>query len=70
MVQNGMTAMSAIQSATVSDADLLGISDKVGSITRGKLADIIAVHGDPLADIRLLEDVRFVMKQGEIVKQD
>jgi imidazolonepropionase-like amidohydrolase len=70
MVQNGMTPMSAIQSATVSDANLLGISDKVGSITRGKLADIIAVQGDPLTDIRLLEDVRFVMKQGEIFKQD
>ena len=70
MVQNGMTPMSAIQSATVSDANLLGISDKVGSIARGKLADIIAVQGDPLTDIRLLEDVRFVMKQGEIFKQD
>jgi imidazolonepropionase-like amidohydrolase len=70
MVQNGMTPMSAIQSATVSDANLLGISDKVGSITRGKLADIIAVQGDPLTNIRLLEDVRFVMKQGEIFKQD
>jgi imidazolonepropionase-like amidohydrolase len=70
MVQNGMTPMSAIQSATVSDATLLGISDKVGSITRGKLADIIAVQGDPLTNIRLLEDVRFVMKQGEIFKQD
>lgn len=70
MVQNGMTPMSAIQSATVSDADLLGISDKLGSITRGKLADIIAVRGDPLTNIRLLEDVRFIMKQGEIFKQD
>jgi imidazolonepropionase-like amidohydrolase len=70
MVQNGMTPMSAIRSATVADADLLGISDKVGSISRGKLADIIAVRGDPSTNIRLLEDVRFVMKQGEIFKQD
>jgi imidazolonepropionase-like amidohydrolase len=70
MVQNGMTPMSAIQSATVADADLLGISDKVGSIRRGKLADMIAVRGDPLANVRLLEDVRFVMKQGEIFKQE
>jgi imidazolonepropionase-like amidohydrolase len=70
MVQNGMTPMQAIQSATVADADLLGISDKVGSIRRGKLADIIAVRGDPLANVRVLEDVRFVMKQGEIFKQD
>src|SRR5580692_11095850 len=70
MVQNGMTPMQAIQAATVADADLLGISDKLGSIKRGKLADMIAVRGDPLANIKLLEDVRFVMKQGEIYKQD
>lgn len=70
MVQNGMTPMQAIQSATVADADLLGISDKVGSIKAGKLADIIAVRGDPLANVRLLENVGFVMKQGVIYKQD
>ncbi len=70
MVQNGMTPMQAIQSATVAGADLLGISDKVGSIKPGKFADLIAVHGDPLGNVRLLEDVRFVMKQGEIYKQD
>jgi imidazolonepropionase-like amidohydrolase len=70
MVQNGMTPMQAIQSATVADADLLGISDKLGSIKRGKLADLIAVRGDPLTNVKLLEDVRFVMKQGEIYKQD
>jgi imidazolonepropionase-like amidohydrolase len=70
MVQNGMTPMQAIQSATVAGADLLGITDKVGSIKPGKLADLIAVRGDPLSNVRLLEDVRFVMKQGEIYKQD
>ena len=70
MVQNGMTPMQAIQSATVAGADLLGISDRVGSIKRGKFADLIAVRGDPIANVRLLEDVRFVMKQGEIYKQD
>jgi imidazolonepropionase-like amidohydrolase len=70
MVQNGMTAMQAIQAATVADADLLGISDKLGSIKRGKLADLIAVRGDPLTNVKLLEDVRFVMKEGEIYKQD
>jgi len=70
MVQNGMTPLQAIQSATVAGADLLGISDKVGSIKRGKFADLIAVRGDPLANVRLLEDVRFVMKQGEIYKED
>jgi imidazolonepropionase-like amidohydrolase len=70
MVQNGMTPMQAIQSATVAGADLLGITDKVGSIRTGKLADLIAVRGNPAADVRLLEDVRFVMKQGVIYKQD
>jgi imidazolonepropionase-like amidohydrolase len=70
MVQNGMTPMQAIQSATVGGADLLGIADKVGSIRAGKLADLIAVRGNPLADVRLLEDVAFVMKQGVIYKQD
>ena len=70
MVQNGMTPMQAIQSATVAGADLLGISDKVGSIKKGKLADLIAVRGNPLTDVHLLEDVSFVMKQGVIYKQD
>jgi|KBSMisStandDraft_5_1062788.scaffolds.fasta_scaffold38705_2 imidazolonepropionase-like amidohydrolase len=70
MVQNGMTPMQAIQAATMGGADLLGIADKVGSIRAGKLADLIAVRGDPLNNVRLLEDVRFVMKQGEVYKQD
>ena len=61
MVENGMTPMRAIQAATTADADLLGVSSKLGSITKGKLADIIAVRGDPLRDVRVLEDVRFVM---------
>ena len=70
MVENGMTAMQAIQAATTADADLLGVSGKLGSITKGKLADIIAVRGDPLQNVRLLEDVRFVMKEGRIYKED
>jgi imidazolonepropionase-like amidohydrolase len=70
MVENGMTAMQAIQAATTADADLLGVSAKLGSISRGKLADIIAVRGDPLQNVRLLEDVRFVMKEGRIYKED
>ena len=70
MVENGMTAMQAIQAATTADADLLGVSGKLGSITKGKLADIIAVRGDPLQNVRLLEDVRFVMKQGRVYKED
>jgi imidazolonepropionase-like amidohydrolase len=70
MAQNGRTAVQAIQSATVAGADLLGIQNSVGSLKKGKVADLIAVHGDPLANVRLLEDVRFVMKQGAIYKQD
>ena len=70
MVENGMTPMRAIQAATTADADLLGVSSKLGSITKGKLADIIAVRGDPLRDVRVLEDVRFVMKEGRVYKED
>ncbi len=70
MVDNGMPAMQAIQSATVVDAELLGQSQQLGSITAGKWADLIAVRGDPVADIRLLENVRFVMKEGRIYRQD
>jgi len=54
----------------VAAADLLGVSAQVGSVEPGKRADLIAVRGDPLADVRLLENVAFVMKQGEIYKQD
>jgi imidazolonepropionase-like amidohydrolase len=70
MVENGMTPMQAIRAATTADADLLGVTAKLGSISKGKLADIIAVRGDPLQNVRLLEDVRFVMKSGRIYKQD
>jgi imidazolonepropionase-like amidohydrolase len=69
MVKYGMTPMQAIQAATSNAADLLGHSSEFGSIKPGKYADIIAVPGDPLADIRLLEDVKFVMKDGKIYKQ-
>ena len=69
MVRYGMTAMQAIQSATTSAADLLGHSDVVGSIKPGRYADVIAVSGDPLQDIRALEHVQFVMKDGKIYKQ-
>jgi imidazolonepropionase-like amidohydrolase len=69
MVENGMSPMQVIQAATMADADLIGVSAKLGSISPGKLADIIAVQGDPLTNIRLLEDVRFVMKDGQVYKQ-
>jgi imidazolonepropionase-like amidohydrolase len=67
-VKLGMTPLQAIQTATVNDADLLGWSDKVGAIEAGKFADIIAVDGDPLADVTTLQRVKFVMKGGEVVK--
>ena len=69
MVKYGMTPMQAIQSATVNAADLIGHSELFGSIAPGKSADIIAVNGDPLADIRELEHVQFVMKEGKVYKQ-
>ena len=64
MVEAGMPAMDAIRSATVNAADLLGESARLGSIEAGKLADIIAVKGNPLNDITTLESVSFVMKDG------
>jgi len=67
-VRLGMTPLQAIQSATVNGADLLGWSDRVGSIEAGKYADIVAVDGDPLKDVTTLERVKFVMKGGETVK--
>jgi len=69
MVKYGMTPMQAIQAATSNAADLLGHSSEIGSLKPGKYADIIAVASDPLADIRLLENVKFVMKDGKIYKQ-
>jgi len=69
MVKYGMTPMQAIQAATSNAADLLGHSNEFGSIKPGKYADIIAVTGDPLTDIRLLENVQFVMKDGKVYKQ-
>jgi imidazolonepropionase-like amidohydrolase len=69
MVKHGMAPMQAIQSATVNAARNIGWADKVGSISAGKLADIIAVEGDALADLTKFMNVAFVMKGGRIVKQ-
>jgi imidazolonepropionase-like amidohydrolase len=69
MVKYGMTPMQAIQSATSNAADLLGKLHLLGSLQPGKYADVIAVSGNPLEDIRVLENVRFVMKEGKIYKQ-
>lgn len=68
MVQFGMTSIQALQSATINAATLLKQQENFGSLRIGKYADIIAVIGDPLADVSLLEDVSFVMKAGTIYK--
>jgi imidazolonepropionase-like amidohydrolase len=66
MVEAGMPPMDAIKAATTNAADLLGMSDKTGSIAKGKFADIVAVDGDPLADITIMQKMAFVMKDGKI----
>ena len=68
MVKYGMTPMQAIQSATINAATLIGKPEQFGSIRAGKFADVIAVDGDPIADVRQLEHVTFVMKQGVVYK--
>lgn len=69
MVRYGMTPLQAIQAATINGADALGLKGKIGVIAPGHAADIIAVKNDPLADVRALEAVHFVMKGGEVYKQ-
>src|SRR6185436_7917252 len=68
MVKAGMTPAQAIRAATADAAQLMGWQDRVGTIETGKLADLIAVDGDPLKEITALERVKFVMKGGAIVK--
>jgi imidazolonepropionase-like amidohydrolase len=68
MVKYGMTPIQAIRSATTTAAEMLGMQNDVGAVATGKYADIVAVKGDPLADISLLEKIDFVMKGGEIFK--
>jgi imidazolonepropionase-like amidohydrolase len=70
MTKLGLTPIEAIRAATTSAADLMGWQDKVGSIDVGKYADLIAVAGDPLADVTELEHVKFVMKGGTVAKND
>ncbi len=67
-VRFGQTPMEAIRSATLGAAELLGWDDRVGSLRPGLFADLIAVDGDPLDDVTVLEDVPFVMKGGQVVK--
>src|SRR5215470_3560132 len=68
MVKYGMTPAQALRSATLNAAELLGMQNDVGSIAPGKYADLVAVKGDPLADISVLQKIDFVMKGGEIYK--
>ncbi|MGI9075541.1 MAG: amidohydrolase family protein [Bryobacteraceae bacterium] len=70
MVQYGMTPAQAIKSATSVAAEMLGWQDQIGSLEKGKYADIVAVSGDPLKDITELQRVKFVMKGGEVVRND
>lgn len=69
MVEAGMPAMETIQSATVTCAKILGMTDKIGAIEEGKLADIIAVNEDPTKNIHTMENVVFVMKEGKVYKK-
>ncbi len=68
MVDLGMKPIDALKSATANDAELLGISQKVGTLEKGKLADVIAVPGDPTMDITATERVSFVMKEGKVIR--
>ena len=69
MVDLGMKPIDALKSATAADAELLGIGQKVGTLEKGKLADVIAVPGDPTVDITATERVSFVMKEGKVIRQ-
>jgi imidazolonepropionase-like amidohydrolase len=69
-VKLGMTPLQAIQTATVNDADLLGWSDRIGTLDPNKWADIIAVDSDPTKDVTVLQHVKFVMKGGEVFKNE
>jgi imidazolonepropionase-like amidohydrolase len=67
MTKNGMTPMQAIKAATIVPAQMMGVADQVGTIERGKLADLVAVPGNPLQDITAMQRVLFVMKDGAVV---
>ena len=69
LVEVGLSPAQAIRSATLDAAELMGWQDRVGEIAPGRFADLIAVEGDPLKDVAVLEDVQFVMKGGDVVKE-
>jgi imidazolonepropionase-like amidohydrolase len=66
----GMTTARAIQSGTIVNAEVMGWQDQIGSIAKGKFADLVAVSGDPLVDITELQRVKFVMKGGKVIRND
>jgi imidazolonepropionase-like amidohydrolase len=66
----GLTPAQSIQSGTIINAEALGWQDQIGSIEKGKYADLVAVSGDPLADITELQRVKFVMKGGKVIRND
>ena len=68
MVQYGMTPIQAIQTATLTAAQLLDAEGKIGELKAGAFADIIAVKGDPTKDVQLLQQVQWVMKNGQVYK--
>ena len=70
MTERGLTPIEAIRAATVTASELLGWQDRIGSVEPGKYADLIAVEGDPVADVAVLRNVKFVMKGGDVVKSD
>jgi imidazolonepropionase-like amidohydrolase len=70
LVRHGMTPAKAIQTATLVDAEVLGWQDRIGSVEKGKYADLVGVSGDPLKDITELQRVKFVMKGGKIIRND
>jgi len=70
LVRHGMSAAKAIQAGTIVDAEVLGWQDRIGSLEKGKYADLVGVSGDPLKDITELQRVKFVMKGGKVVRND
>jgi len=66
----GMGSVRAIQSGTIVNAEAMGWQDQIGSIAKGKFADLVAVSGDPVADITELQRVKFVMKGGKVIRND
>ncbi len=69
MVKYGMTPLAALQADLLNGAKLLGWQDQIGALKPGYLADVIAVHGDPLQDISVLQKVSFVMKGGAVYRK-